>query len=133
MNARNPKLARDPSERIGALGWVCLAATAAVTALAVCGAAYGQTPAYAPGVQPAPDLTPAKTPYVVANELTLYKVPAYDPDKVTGITLKRGDRPEVLGEANRGTWILVGKDHKGIGYASRGLMCPQSACANLRS
>jgi hypothetical protein len=106
------------------------AITAAVASLA---AAAAQAQPLAPNVQKAAQIDPPKTRYVVVEDTLLYRVPTYDPDKTTGETLKRGQRPEVLGEASDGLWILIGKGGTGIGYASRSLLCPVDLCPDIKS
>lgn len=99
--------------------------------------AHGQPAAFAapplaPGVQRAADWQAPKQAYVVANETPLSRVPAYDPAQVTSETLKRGDRPQVLAEANRGLYLLIGRNGQGIGYAPRSLLCPADLCRDIK-
>jgi hypothetical protein len=116
-----------------------LAAAAMALAVAVSTAAaqtapppFAQSLTLAPGVQRAADYAPPKTQYVVVNGATLYRTPWYEPGQETGETLQRGQRPEVLAEAADGLWLLIGKDGKGIGYASRGLVCPAALCPDVK-
>ena len=90
------------------------------------------SPPLAPGVQPAADLSPTHARYVVASATPLYRSPAYGPDNTTGQTLQRGQRPEVLGEANEGIYLLIGRQGRGIGYAPRSLLCPVELCPALK-
>ena len=90
------------------------------------------TPPLAPGVTPAADLSAPATRYVVANSTPIYRTPAYDPSQETGATLKRGEHPQILGEANMGGYLLVGRGGKGIGYVSRALMCPEKLCPDIK-
>ncbi len=89
-------------------------------------------PVLAPGIEPAPDMVPSSTRYVVANTTPLYRAPAYDPAQVTGETLKRGEHPQILGEANMGVYLLVGRDGKGVGYVPRSLLCPADLCPDIK-
>ena len=91
------------------------------------------SPPLAPGVQAAPDFTPTRTRYVVTNATPLYRSPAYGTDNTTGETLKRGSRPEVLGQANLGLYLLVGRDGRGVGYAPRSLLCPVDLCPSIKN
>ena len=104
---------------------------------AAAGPARGQAafadPPLATGLQPAKDWTAPKADYVVANGTPLYRVPAYDPAQETGESLKRGERPQVLAEANQGLYLLIGRNGRGVGYAPRALLCPASACPNIKS
>ena len=95
-------------------------------------AVAAQAQPLAANVQKAAQIDPPKTRYVVVNDTPLYSVATYDPDKLTGGTLKRGERPEVLGEASGGLWILIGKGGTGIGYASRSLLCPVDVCPGIK-
>jgi hypothetical protein len=89
-------------------------------------------PRLAAGVQPATDWAAPKTAYVVVNGTELFRTPAYDPSQQTGETLKRGERPQILAEANQGLWLLVGRNGQGIGYASRSLLCPVDLCRDIK-
>ena len=104
---------------------------------AAAGPARGQAaftdPPLAAGVQPAKDLTAPTAAYVVANGTPLYRVPAYDPAQQTGESLKRGERPQVLAEANQGLYLLIGRNGRGVGYAPRALLCPAKVCPDTKS
>ncbi len=89
-------------------------------------------PPLQPGVQAAEDFTPAHTSYVVANATPLYRTPAYGTDNTTGETLQRGARPEILGEANAGLYVLVGRGGRGVGYAPLSLLCPVNLCPTVK-
>ena len=107
-----------------------LAAAACTLALS---SAYAQapatvSPALAPGVQAAADRTAPKGAYVVMNGTPLYRTPYYDPAQQTGQSLNRGERPQVVAEANQGLWLLIGRNGRGIGYAPRSLLCPATVC-----
>ena len=104
----------------------------AAAALAALLAAAAQAQPLAANVQKAAQIDPPKAAYVVVGDTPLYSVAAYDPDKMTGESLKRGQRPQVLGEASGGLWILIGKGGAGIGYASRSLLCPANLCPDIR-
>ncbi len=118
-------------------GWalMCGAILLAPVAASPAGAqpAFASTLRLAPNVQPANDLVPPKTKYVVANEAQIYRTPVYNPDQATGEVVRRGERPEVLGEANGGNSLLIGRNGQGVGYVSRGLMCPADLCPDIRS
>lgn len=96
------------------------------------GADAAPSPPLAPGIQPAQDFTPARTAYVVTNATPLYRSPAYGTDNATGETLARGARPQVLGQANAGLYLLVGRDGRGVGYAPRSLLCPVDLCPAVK-
>jgi len=110
--------------------WAGAAGLFALAAPAIVGAA--PSPPLAPGVQAAPDFTPTRTPYVVTNPTPLYRNPAYGTDNTTGETLGRGTRPEILGEANAGLYLLVGREGRGVGYAPRSLLCPVALCPTVK-
>ncbi|HEY4029238.1 MAG TPA: hypothetical protein VGM25_02760 [Caulobacteraceae bacterium] len=110
-----------------------LSLAAAAALVAAPALAQGVKPTLAPGIQAAPQFTAPQGPYVVTNGTPLYKVPVYMPDALTGVQLKRGDRPSVLAEAQGGLWLLIGKDGKGIGYAPRSLVCPVKLCPAVKS
>ncbi len=118
--------------RIPAAAVLAVALTAGAVPPAHGQAAFAAPP-LAPGVQPAADWTAPKAAYVVTNGTALYRVPAYDPGQTTAETLKRGERPQVLAEANQGLYLLIGRDGRGVGYAPRSLLCPVSVCRDLRS
>ena len=82
----------------------------------------------APNIERAADLAPPKSQYVVTNGASLYKSPANLTSAETGIELKVGEKPQALAEALGGLWLLVGKGGTGIGYVSRGLVCPTTVC-----
>ncbi len=107
-----------------------LAGLCALTAPATVGAA--PSPPLAPGVQSVGDFTPTRTAYVVTNATPLFRSPAYGSDNVTGETLVRGARPQILGEADAGLYLLVGRNGKGVGYAPRSLLCPVDLCPDVR-
>ena len=112
---------------------VC-ASVAGLGALASPGpVAAASPPPLAPGVQSAPDFTPTRTAYVVTNATPLYRSPAYGTDNTTGESLQRGARPQILGEANAGLYLLVGRAGQGVGYAPRSLLCPVDLCADVRA
>ena len=106
-----------------------LAGLAAAAAPSVVEAA--SAPPLAPGVQSAQDFTPSAKAYVVMNTTPLYRSPAYGADNTTGESLARGARPQVLGEANAGLYVLVGRAGQGIGYAPRSLLCPVDVCREV--
>lgn len=89
-------------------------------------------PPLQPGVQSPQDFTPTHTSYVVTNATPLYRAPAYGTDNTTGETLERGTRPEVLGEANAGLYLLAGRGGRGVGYAPRSLVCPVNLCPTVK-
>ena len=62
----------------------------------------------------------------------LYRAPAYDPAQQTGEDLKRGERPQVLAEANQGLYLLIGRNGRGVGYAPRALLCPASVRRDIK-
>jgi len=95
-------------------------------------AAAAASPPLAAGVQPAPDFAPTQKAYVVTNATPLYRTPAYGSDNTTGVTLERGARPQILGEADAGLYLLVGRDGRGIGYAPRSLLCPVDLCPAVK-
>ncbi len=113
-----------PAICAGVAGLCALAAPSLVGAAA--------SPPLAAGVQPAPDFSPTHAAYVVTNATLLYRSPAYDSDNVTGETLQRGARPQILGEANAGLYLLVGRGGQGVGYAPRSLLCPIDLCPEVR-
>jgi hypothetical protein len=92
----------------------------------------GSPPPLAAGIRPAADWAAPKTSYVVANSTALYRAPVYDPAEDTGLALRRGERPQVLAEANQGLWLLVGRGGRGVGYAPRSLLCPTDLCPNIK-
>lgn len=110
---------------------VLLAAGAALLATPVM--AQVVHPKLAPGVTPAPAYVAPRDDYVVANGARLFKQPAWMPGSETGVELKRGDRPKVLGETDERLWLLIGRDGQGIGYASRSLLCPVKGCPDIKS
>jgi hypothetical protein len=110
---------------------VLLAAGAAMLATPVL--AQVVHPKLAPGVVAAPAFVAPRDAYVVANGARLFKQPAWIPGTETGVELKRGDRPKVLGETDEGLWLLIGRDGQGIGYASRSMLCPAKACPDIKS
>ena len=116
-------------------GWTRLlpgaAAACLVAAASAASALAADAPALANGVEPAKDLKPASTRYVVTNATPLYRAPAYDPEGQTGQMLARGERPQILGEANMGAFLLVGRDGRGVGYVPRSLVCPVDLCPNV--
>ena len=65
--------------------------------------------------------------------MALFRTPAYDPAQETGAVLKRGERPQILAEANQDLWLLVGRNGRGIGYAPRSLLCPTDLCPHIKS
>ena len=91
------------------------------------------SPPLAAGVQSAPDFSPNHATYVVANATPLYRSPAYGSDNTTGETLQRGARPQILGEANAGLYVLVGRAGQGVGYAPRSLLCPVDLCPDIKA
>ncbi len=104
----------------------------AVASLTV-GAALAQSvPVLAPGVERVPDLKPVSTPYVVTNGTPVFRTPNYAPNEETGQELKRGERPHILGEANMGLYLLVGRDCRGVGYVPRSILCPAAVCSDIR-
>lgn len=105
---------------------------AALSLLTAAAAVAAPAPALAPGVEAAKDLAPATTAYVVTNATPVYRTPQYDPEKATGETIPRGQRLQVLGEANMGAFLLVGRDGKGVGYVPRSLVCPVNLCPNVQ-
>ncbi len=110
-----------------------LIALAAVAVLAAAPAALAQgAPPLAPGVQPARDITPTTTRYVVTNGTAVYRAPGYFPDQTTGLELKRGEHPQILGAADMDLYLLVGRDGKGVGYVPRSLLCPQTVCRDVK-
>ena len=90
------------------------------------------SPPLAPGIQSAQDFTPTRTAYVVTNATPLYRSPAYGADNTTGEALRRGARPQILGDANAGLYLLVGRDGRGVGYAPRDLLCPAELCPTVK-
>ncbi len=88
-------------------------------------------PPLAAGVQPAQDFSPTHAAYVVTNATPLYRSAAYGSDNTTGETLQRGARPQILGEANAGLYLLVGRAGQGVGYAPRSLLCPVDVCPEV--
>ncbi len=90
------------------------------------------SPILAPGVERAPDLKPVSTQFVVTNGTPIFRTPSYATDQETGQTLKRGERPQILGEANMGSYLLVGRDGRGVGYVPRGLLCPTAVCRDVK-
>ena len=120
-----------------ARGLTVAGALAAGLGLAFAAPAHGQGAGYAgpplaDGVQPAQDWARPKTAYVVASDTPLYRVAGYDPAQQTGETLKRGQRPQVLAEANQGLYLLIGRNGQGVGYAPRGLLCPAAVCREIK-
>ena len=106
---------------------------AAVTAGVVAWGGLAQASAdLAAGVGAASDLTPTAKSFVVASDTPLYRNPHYDPAEVTEVVLRRGERPQILGEANMGLYLLVGRGGKGIGYAPRSLLCPVNLCPDIK-
>jgi hypothetical protein len=108
----------------GVAGLCALAAPGSVDA--------ANLPPLAPGIQPAQDFSPTHSAYVVTNATPLYHSPAYGSDNTTGESLQRGARPQILGEANAGLYLLVGRAGQGIGYAPRSLLCPVELCPEVR-
>jgi hypothetical protein len=90
-------------------------------------------PALASGVVAAPAYVKPQGDYVVTNGTPLYKQPVWMPGTETGVELKRGDHPTVLGETDGGLWLLVGRGGQGVGYVSRSLTCMTKICGNVRS
>jgi hypothetical protein len=90
-------------------------------------------PKLGPGVTAAPAYVAPKGDYVVTNGARLFKQPAWLPGTETGVELKRGEHPQVLGETDEGLWLLIGKDGQGIGYASRSLLCPAKTCTDVKT
>lgn len=111
-----------------------LALLAAAAAL-MAGPALAQVvhPKLAPGVTAAPAYVAPKGDYVVTNGARLFKQPAWLPGTETGVELKRGEHPQVLGETDEGLWLLIGRNGQGIGYASRSLLCPAKTCTDVKS
>ena len=89
------------------------------------------SPPLAPGIQAAPDFSPTHASYVVTNATPIYRSPAYGSDNTTGESLQRGARPQILGEANAGLYLLVGRAGQGVGYAPRSLLCPANLCPEV--
>ncbi|MGZ3275586.1 MAG: hypothetical protein ACXU82_01195 [Caulobacteraceae bacterium] len=110
----------------------CAGAASLFVLAAPDGAGAAPSPPLAPGVEPAQDFAPARAPYVVTNPTPLYRSPAYGKDNTTGETLQRGSRPEILGEANAGLYLLVGRGGRGVGYAPRSLLCPVALCPAVK-
>ena len=88
-------------------------------------------PPLAAGIQSAQDFSPTHAAYVVTNPTPLYRSPAYGSDNTTGESLQRGARPQILGEANAGLYLLVGRSGQGVGYAPRSLLCPVDLCPGV--
>ena len=109
-----------------------VAAAAGLLAVGAAPVPARAAPVLAPGVEPAADLTLSSTQYVVANDTPVYRAARYDPTQMTGQSLTRGERPRILGEANMGLYLLVGRDGKGIGYVPRSLLCPVDLCPDLK-
>jgi hypothetical protein len=110
----------------GVVAGLCVAATPALVSAAT-------SPPLAPGIQAAPDFSPTRATYVVTNGTPLYRSPAYGAENTTGQSLQRGARPQILGEANAGLYLLVGRAGQGVGYAPRSLLCPVDLCPEVRS
>jgi hypothetical protein len=66
------------------------------------------------------------------NATPLFRSPAYGTENTTGDSLQRGARPQILGEANAGLYLLVGRAGQGVGYVPRSLLCPVDLCADVR-
>ncbi len=109
-----------------------LVSALAAASLAPAIAAAQAAPALAPGVERAPDLKPVTTQYVVTNGTPIYRTPSYAPDQETGQALKRGEHPQILGEANMGGYLLVGRGGRGVGYVPRSLLCPTALCGDVK-
>ena len=109
--------------------WAGVAGLSVLGAPALVDAA--ESPPLAPGVQPAKDFSPTRTAYVVTNATPLFRSPAYGAENTTGDSLQRGARPQILGEANAGLYLLVGRSGQGIGYAPRSLLCPIDLCPGV--
>ena len=105
-----------------------LAAALALSVPPTAAASPSRPPPLAVGVEAAADWQPTAETYVVANETPVFKTPSYSADQETGVVLKRGENPQVLGQANSGLWLLIGRAGKGIGYAPRSLLCPANLC-----
>ncbi len=90
--------------------------------------AFGAGIKLAPNIARAEDLSAPKGGYVITNETPLYKAPTSMVSDELGVSLKVGEKPQIIAEAQAGVWLLVGKDGTGIGYISRGLACPTSIC-----
>lgn len=97
------------------------------------GTAAAENPPLAPGVEAAPDFKPTHERYVVTNGTPLYRGPHWTPGETTGRMLERGQRPQILGEANLGLFLLVGEKGQGVGYAPRSLFCPVELCSGKES
>ncbi len=106
---------------------------AALTASLAPAVAAHAAPVLASGVEPAADLKPTATAYVVTNSTPIYRMPHYASDQETGQELKRGERPQILGEANMGLYLLVGQGGRGVGYVPRSLLCPTTVCSDVKS
>ncbi len=63
----------------------------------------------------------------------LYRGPAYGLDNATGETLQRDALPQILGEANPGLYLPVGRGGQGVDYAPRSLLCPVEGCPEVRA
>ena len=108
---------------------VQLTALALMLAPAAPALAQGAAPKLAPGVATSSDFTAPSESYVAAVDSPLF-ADRNVYGKVVG-AVKRGEKLNVLAEAQDHDWLLIGRKGVGVGYLPRSLATPAKYAPQL--
>lgn len=112
-----------------ALSGFCLAAALGLAVLTAAPAQAAPDMKLAKGVARPADMAPAAETYVAAVDTPVFaKLDVYGPK--TG-AVKRGQKLDVLAEAQTHDWVLLGAKGVGVGWLPRSLVTPQKYAAQI--